>query len=282
MILLQVIYADVYFIVNFSMDFLALFITCKLRKIPLRLFRTVFGAAVGSLYAVVSLSFNGKGNILTFLLSVAVPFLMCYIAFGGGRPLYYLINVASFWIVSFVMGGMMTAIYYFAGKLLSSKEIYINGTTYTLYSDIPLWIFIAAAFACALITVVWNRFAAKKAECREVTFFVEDGAVSISERALCDSGNLLVEPISGLPVIILSGELMEKIAPGLEKLSDGLSYRKIRIIPYNTLTGSGILYGYIPDCVKIDGNIKKACLCSGRELSKPFDGYNVIVPASLL
>lgn len=279
---MQVIYADVYFIVNFSMDFLALFIACKIRKIPLRLWRTAFAAAVGSLYAVISLTFNGAENILTFLLAAAIPFLMCYIAYGGGRAKYYLINVASFWIISFVMGGMMTAIYYFVGKLLSSREIYINGTTYTLYSDIPFWIFIAAAFACALFTVIWNRLAAKKSGVHEASFFMEDGAVSINEVAMCDSGNLLREPLSGLPVIILSNELMEKVAPGIETLKEGLNYRKIRIIPYNTLSGSGILYGYIPDCVKINNDIKKACLCSGKDIGKTFDGYNVIIPTSLL
>lgn len=279
---MRVIYADVYFIVNFSMDFLALFVVCKLRKIPPKLLSLSFAGALGALYAVAELYFDGRGGAISFLLSVAIPFLMCYIAYGYGRAAYYLINILSFWAVSFVMGGVMTALYYFVGKFLASKEIYINGVSYTLYSDIPLWVFILCAAACAALAVLWNRIALKKTSVREVDFSLEDNGVSIREKALCDSGNLLTEPISGLPVIIVSNEIMEKIAPGLDKLAFDVNYKKIRIIPYSTISDSGILYGYIPDCVKIGDDIKKACLCSGKHIGKSFDRYNVIVPSSLL
>ncbi|MBR6795203.1 MAG: sigma-E processing peptidase SpoIIGA, partial [Clostridia bacterium] len=51
----QVIYGDVFFLVNFSMDFLALFITGKLNHAAVPLWRLVLGGTLGGLYATVAL-----------------------------------------------------------------------------------------------------------------------------------------------------------------------------------------------------------------------------------
>ena len=279
----NVIYADIYFLVNFSMDALALFVCAKIRKLPLKILRLTFAAAVGSAYAVARLFMNG--SILPLVLSVLVPFLICYISFEYGRLSAFLLNVVSFWLISWLLGGALTAVYYLTDKILASQKIYINGRAETLYSDIPFSFILICALSCAFLTLIWNRIAEKKLQKTNATVQIDDGDISIIESALCDSGDLLTEPLSGTPVIIISPVLMEKIIPGgVDSLiKSGAAYaKKLRVIPYSTVSESGILYGYIPDRVLVNGAEKRACLCSAAKLCEKFGEHRIIIPTSLL
>ena len=75
---------------------------------------------------------------------------------------------------------------------------------------------------------------------------------------LSDSGNMLKDPINGLPVIVASVNELKDIIPqnvffalGLSKEYDTVS--NVYTIPYKTIAGSGILYGFRPDQCQING-----------------------------
>ena len=70
-----VIYADVYFIVNMSMDFTALFITAKIMNAKIGVGRFLAASVIGALYAILSL-FLEENAILSLFLAFALPFLM--------------------------------------------------------------------------------------------------------------------------------------------------------------------------------------------------------------
>ena len=72
---METVYADVYFIVNFSMDVLALFITGKILHLPQRILRICFAGAIGSAYAVLTLAFRGQSSPISLLLSALLPLL---------------------------------------------------------------------------------------------------------------------------------------------------------------------------------------------------------------
>ena len=60
---MAVIYADTLFVVNFSMDFLALYITGKSLHTPIRPGRLALAAALGALFATMSAVFSGSGRL---------------------------------------------------------------------------------------------------------------------------------------------------------------------------------------------------------------------------
>lgn len=274
---MDVIYGDIYFVINFSMDFLALFICSKLRRIPFRTPRAVFAACIGAGYSAAELYMNGK--IMPFLLSLALPFLMCCVCFGFEKPGHYFPSVLTFWIVSFLMGGAMTALYYAAGRLLGTKRIIINGVTETVYSDIPFWAVLVAAGGCAALTVVWNRLAGRRMRARTVTLEIAVGERRVRTEALCDSGDLLTEPIGGLSVILISGEIEEKLIPGgIAGAVYGGDPKRIRVIPYTAVSGSGILYGYIPDSIRVDGKERRGCIARGADTG----AFGAIVPDQIM
>ena len=77
----QVIYGDTLFLVNASMDFLALFLTCRIlwrraRPVPLSI-----AAVLGGVYGVASLFLQGN-IVVGFLLHIATAVLLCAVGIG--------------------------------------------------------------------------------------------------------------------------------------------------------------------------------------------------------
>ena len=74
------IYGDVLFLINFSMDFLSLFITGKIMHLKLKAWRVLVAASIGGVYGVEALFFPFDGIPLVFA-NIACAAVMCFIAF---------------------------------------------------------------------------------------------------------------------------------------------------------------------------------------------------------
>lgn len=279
-------YGDVYFLINFSMDFLSLFLTAKILHLPIRTGRMAFAAAVGGAYAVAAL-LPGLYGWLSTLIGLAVPALLCFIAFQSGRFRRFCLILAVFWGISFLTGGLMSALYYAVNRLLGPRRVIVNGTVQTVYSQIPLWVFALLALACALISLIWGRIAGRRRGSAACRLAIGQSGVEYALDGLIDSGNLLTEPFGGLPVILLTADRMRSLLPeslhavffggaGVGELSGDLAAR-IRLIPYRGVGGGGLIYGFLPDRITVDGKEVRACVAStdGRD----FSGYDAIVPA---
>lgn len=284
-----VIYGDVFFLVNFSMDFLALYLTQKLSHANLSLWRLVLGGVLGGFYATVALFLPSSVEAFATLV---FPFLLSAVVFGVSRVTAVIKKALLFFAVSFVLGGVMTAVYYYVGRLLAEKGIYINGEVATVYSDLPLWAIGLCAAWAAFIAYAFSRYAKKKSACRSVTVTLFDGERRVTLTALVDSGHFLEEPIGHLPVIVLSKAKMEAILPEhflpdffqvtatLSQLSKSELLR-LRFVPLVTVGHEGLLRGYLPDSVMV-GDVEKKALLVCDETAKDFEGFDAILPPSLL
>lgn len=284
-----VIYGDVFFLVNFSMDFLALVLTQKLSHAKVSIPRLIFGGVLGGIYATAALFLPQSAEAIMTLL---FPFLLSAVVFGVSRVTALVKKSLLFFAVSFVMGGVMTAVYYYAGRLLSEKGVYINGEVETIYSDLPLWVIGLCAAWAALIAYLFSHYAKKKASCRSVEVTLGDGDRRVDLVALVDSGHFLEEPIGHLPVIVLSKAKMEELLPAhflpdffrsaatLSHLCEGELLR-LRFVPIVTVGHEGLLRGYLPDRVTVGKSEKKAIVVCD-ESAENFEGFDAILPPSLL
>ena len=97
----------------------------------------------------------------------------------------------------------------------------------------------------------------KEAFCRcEIEF----GGKSVSFNCLTDTGNRLVEHISGLPVVVVEEKLLRSVADLRDGHipNNGLLYKRLRLIPYKGADGrTGILRGFLPDKFTVNGEEKK-------------------------
>lgn len=290
----QVIYADVLFVVNFSMDFLSLYVTARISHIRARPIPMCLGAAVGALYATVSL-FADMSGAAGWVINAAVAWLMCYTALGSHRILPALKQAFILYGVGFLLGGMMTALYNLLGRLSSrfaGRTMVINGDVNTLTSSIPLPIFIVLGILTGVISLIFGKLYDKKKSTPNAELEVTLGNRKIKTTALCDSGNLVRDPLGGLPIIFITrkraselfpDELMRAVtdtAPeAISSLPDKIA-RRIRLLPLRSVASSSVVFAVKPDRVSVNQTEKNACICCTGE--DTYGGCDALLPTSLL
>ncbi|MBQ8545897.1 MAG: sigma-E processing peptidase SpoIIGA [Clostridia bacterium] len=263
-----ILYADVLFAINFSMDFLALFICSIILHKKLLRKRIVIAALLGGLFGVfeVILPIN---QILSILLSVLVAFFMCLIAFFEKSAKRIIITNLMYWGVSAGLGGVMSLLYSILNKLLA--EVIANYSQTTAYNGARF--FIIAAIT-AIVSIIFSRIFTSKKDVSSTEITVRLDEIDFKMNALCDSGNMLCDPILSKPVILVSCE--SKIGKIITSKED----KRKRFIPYSDVSSSGILKGIIPEMVKIGDNIVDAVIAPIEK--KDFAGYEALVPSKLL
>ncbi|MBR5515649.1 MAG: sigma-E processing peptidase SpoIIGA [Clostridia bacterium] len=288
----EIIYGDILFIINFSMDFLSIYITSKLLHAQTSISRLVFPSCLGALYGVISL-FSNQYQLLSFAVNIIVAILICYIAFGYRNPLYLIRNTLIFYAVSFLLGGTMTALYSAVNRAIANSEIIIDGERRSLITDIPVSMFVIIALISVIFSYICSFILKKKAQEKTASLKIYLGNNRITLDALVDSGNLLREPAGGLCVAVCSYNSLEPLLPlgvrplfkesklGILEFADKDFAKKVRIIPVSHIGGKNILVGFIPDQAEVNGEIKKICIACTAE-TESFGDMECIIPAEIL
>lgn len=183
----------------------------------------------------------------------------------------------------------MTALFSFFNRIGLDRILGSEGDA----DGISVWIFALLAILGGASAVFGGRIIRKKASRRSCMLRLSYCSRVIEMRAMCDSGNLLSEPISGLPCIVvelraLGGFLGERLARAAESgETEGLSSdeaRRIRIVPCVSVGGSQMLYAFRVDAIELDFG-KGACGVDALVALSPTpinaDGCRAIVPSEL-
>lgn len=289
----EILYGDILFIINFSMDFLALFITARIVHRKVNTLSLILASGVGALYAVINLFMDGN-PLITFIINIGVSALMCYIVFGADKFICYIKSVLLFYTVSFLAGGGITALYNLMNNYRNSQKVYINGSFASIASDIPLRRFIMLAAVSFVLSFICGRLFNRKGKQKSALIHAVYDNMSITFNSLVDSGNLLKEPISGIPVIVTSYSILKPLLPeilhpifenrdidALYRLDFSL-IRRVKVIPMTAVGHSGILMGFVPNNLSVDGVRAVACIAvDSSELIADFGGYDAVMPSLL-
>ena len=233
------VYADILLLVNLSMDILSLYIVGRVCHKKMSVGRITVASFIGAVSATVLTLFpvaeRVMGGVLNIIAGIAVSLIMTRIAFGRppGVPVL-LRDSVILWGGGALIGGIMSFV-------LSLGEPVIGETK---QSYTPTF-----AVVAAIVLFVVRLFSARAhKQSAEVKITVMSDTYSFT--ALCDSGSFAEEPISGLPVIIVKSYTLPKIA---EELHSPECRLKLRMIPVRGIGGGGLMYGFIPDSICIDG-----------------------------
>ena len=282
------IYADVLFIINFSMDFLSLYIVGRLMHFHMKAWRVILGASLGALYGVLELLL-AVSPFPKILITLGVLCLTCFIAFGGCRFHTYAASVALTFGVGMLIGGMMTSAFLGLGN--NASYIEIGGTIATVWGDLPIWQFALFALISALMTWGLGKIFRRKRSVRTCVLRVRFEGREKEVTALVDSGNLLEDPVSGTPVIFLK-ERAARGLPGhlLSAMKNGAAalplseVGNLRVIPGRTVSGSGILLAAVPDQVSLRAGgawENRRALVAIDFTGGDFGGFEALVPEIL-
>ena len=253
----QSVYLDIYFLINFSMDFLGLFLSARLVERKIKYYRLIIAASVGALYACLTL-FISLAGLWRLLLDALVCLAIGAVAVFDRRalkgvPYFSLV----FGAVSIILGGAMTALFHLFNRL-GVDLLFDNGGD---GDGVSVWLFAILAGISGLLALKGGGALKKRAIRKRGRIEIEYAGGRTSISCLCDSGNLLREPISSLPCVlveldalssVLPRSLTEAVKKGNITLLEERERARVRLIPSQSATGKAMLVGLRVDALRID------------------------------
>ena len=257
------IYIDVVFLENLVMNSIILVASGIILKKKMKWIRIILASSLGAIYTII-----GYISVLeiysNLILKVILSILIIYIAFNPQTVKQLWKDLLIFYLTSFVFGGVAFALIYVVKPqdILMKNGLFLG--TYplktVLLAAIVAFIIIIAAFA-----IVKTKFSKKDMFC---DVEVELNNKIIKTRAMIDTGNLLKEPITNTPVIVVEHTLLYECVPkeildNLESILGGELVKipeevrneyisKLKLIPFASLgKQNGMLVGIKADSLKI-------------------------------
>lgn len=266
------VYIDVLIILNILVNYFMLAAVKRISRSHTSRVRLALGALSGGVASL--LIFIENLGIIMTVLKIAASLLMILISFGFGSLKQFFKRVLWLFIISFIFGGLIFAIYMCFDL---DAMIYTNGI---VYFDIDMtFLVVCSAAAYAVITLISKLLDKKAPKSKEYYITVERNGKSVSCTAFMDTGNNLREPFSGYPVIMACSSVFRELMGGdipIEKLNGS---EKIRLIPISTVSGNTIIKAFRPDRIKIDG-FETDKVYIGESLT-PLDDYKIILNINL-
>ena len=227
------VYLDLMILLNFTVDMLLILSVNRLCGYPLRPLRSAGAGVIGAVYAAACIM-PGFRFLSEFIWRVVALCVMSVVAFGWNRSTLRRGLLLIF--LSMTVGGIATSIGRggFLGVISSASTVF-------LLSRIG-FLNITARKRCVSVELIY-------------------GGRKRSVVALCDTGNLLIDPVSGQRVLVAGPEIAWDIAAitpsQLAQPIETVSQRKIpglRLIPYRCVGQScGTLLAMKFDSVKVAG-----------------------------
>ncbi|MDH7576423.1 MAG: sigma-E processing peptidase SpoIIGA [Bacillota bacterium] len=292
------VYVDMLFLINFLMDYVVLWAAARLaqvRIVPLRLGSAAFS---GALYSVLVLLPGFK-----YLSVIWIKFLMSLLMLAiGFIPLTwkkFSQLFLYFYLIAFTMGGAVLGFIYFIS----------NVSLHPAFGNLPLpYLWLAVALGTAILLGKWGTAFLQKTFLQtllKVPVRIKMQGHEVKVDGLVDTGNQLVDPLTGAPVIIVEYDVLAPFLPAsvknifssggevdAVKLSESFQAEgwllPFRLIPFTTIgKRHGMLVGFKPTEVSIftgDQQVRKNNVVVGiysRRLS-PKGTYRALLHPDLL
>lgn len=284
------VYADLLCIINAGMDGLCLGLTGRLLHRRLVPWRLLLASLLGGIYAVAVL-FWDIGQAPALAADLLVCLLLCLLALGSrgwGRRGGFFLAVGVYFLISLVMGGIMTGLYHLLNRM-GAPSLLPEGQ-----EGAEAWLFGVIALVGGILTMGGGRLLRRSASVRVCRVTVELDGRRAELAGILDTGNLLRDPMGGRAVICVHAPSISLILspglaslglethPNLQELTDEEA-RRVRVIPADTATGKGLLYGICPDVVTLtDPETKRSATVDAIVALTRLHGTEALVPAELL
>ena len=257
------VYIDVVLIENLIMNYIILFTTGLILKLKIQSIRILIASLLGAIYSIIA--YTGVLKIYSsFLLKIVLSVLIVYIAFNPQNVRKMWKDLLIFYLTSFVFGGAAFSLIYIVKPqdIIMKNGLFLG--TYPLKTVI-LGAVIAFAVIIAAFSIVKSRISKKDMFC-EIETKINNKIVRT--RAMIDTGNMLKEPITNTPVVVVEHTLLYECIPkeilnNLENIIGGDFKKvpeqikekyisKLKLIPFSSLgKQNGMLLGIKPEYIKI-------------------------------
>ena len=260
----MVIYLDVVFLENIIMNYIIIYATGIVVKSEIKQWRILIASSIGAIYTI-AMYISTIPIYSNFIMKLILSLVIIYVAFIPKNIKKTLKILLIFYLVSFVFGGCIFALMYIITPKLAKIK---NGVFVGTY---PIKIALIVGIISFVIIQISFKMVKNKISKKDVIYNIEIiiNNKKTEVKALLDTGNLLKEPITGMPVIIVEHKSLNKIVPteilnNLNKIIGGDTYElleneefskiisRFRMIPFSSLgKQNGLLLGLKADSINI-------------------------------
>lgn len=247
------VYGEAFFFINGWMDFLCLLLAARLGRSKFHMGKALISAGLGGVYGVLAWT-DGKYFLRTVPALLLAYLLMCWMAFGKRCPRLFPLTAAAGWMLS----GLSNFVLEKGGP--PASVVFIDS--------------FAALAVLLLIRQIGNRAG-------YFTLLIEYGGKAAELPALRDTGNLLSDGFSGLPVIVLPEKLARAFLPpgadpgDLSTLPPGW-----RLLRAKTAAGCKTLMCFTPERIVLRQG-KRAWRAEAAVAIAHFEESRALLPGSL-
>lgn len=257
------IYIDIVLIENLIMNYIILFTTAVVLKINVNHIRLILASLLGAGYSIIA--YMGIIKVYSsIILKIILSVLIIYIAFNPQNIKKMCKDLLLFYLVSFVFGGAAFALIYIIKpqNILMKNGLFLG--TYPL-KTVMLGAVVAFCIIIGAFAIIKNKISKKDMFC-EIEILINQK--KIKTKAMIDTGNMLKEPITNVPVIVVEHILLYSCMPkeilnNLKEIMGGdfknipcdiqeKYISKLKLIPFSSLgKQNGMLIGIRPEYVKV-------------------------------
>ena len=251
------------------MNSIILYATSIILKIKPKFMRIIISSSIGSIYVLIA--YITKIHIYELIISkIFLSLIMVYIAFNPQSVKKMCKQVLIFYLTSFIFGGVALYLIYF----LKPQEILIKNGIYVgnyVLKVIILGGILGFVIIKISMKIIKNKINSKDLYCK-IKFKINEK--EITTIAMVDTGNLVKEPITNIPVVVVESNLLYNILPkeilnnleeilggDFSKISEEIQdeyLSKLRCIPYASLgKQNGMLLGIKIDDIEIEFDDEK-------------------------
>ena len=257
------IYIDIIIVENLIMNYIILYATGLISKSKISHSRLFLASSIGSIYAI--MEYISRLNIYSnIFVKIILSIVIIYIAFYPQNVKSLLKKLVLFYLTTFTFGGVATYLIY----VLKPQNIIIKNGMYV--GTYVLKVIFIGAIVGTFILIIAFKFEKNKITKKDMICKVKiklNGKEIVLD-TMVDTGNMLKEPLTGNPVVVVEKtslyDLMPKEILNNTELILGGDFGKIpenikneyisrlKIIPFSSLgKQNGMLIGIKPERLEV-------------------------------
>ena len=216
------VYLDIVLAENVFMNYIILYATGIIYKSNMKSIRLVLSSLIGGIYAIASY-INVLEIYSNIFFKILLSIIMIYVAFNPKKTKILAKLVIIFYLASFVFGGVAFSLLYF----IKPQDIFMKNGIYI--GTYPLKVVVLGAIIGFIVIksafkTIKGKLTRKDMFCN-ITLSINGKEEKV--RAMIDTGNLLREPITGKPVMVVEKMSLQNILTN-QLLENHLKRTKIK------------------------------------------------------
>lgn len=257
------IYIDIIIVENLIMNYIILYATGLISKNKIYYSRIFFASILGAIY--VAIQYISDLNIYSnMLVKTILAIIIVYVAFNPQNAKKLCKQLILFYLTTFTFGGVATYLIY----VLKPQNIIIkNGMFVGTY---VLKVIFIGAILGTIILIIAFKFAKHKITKNDMMCKVKIkiNGKETTLNTMVDTGNMLKEPITGNPVVVVEKSALYNLLPkeilnntesilggDFEKIPENIKNEyisRLKLIPFSSLgKQNGMLVGIKPEKLKV-------------------------------